>query len=356
MKLNKLTLLVLVIGIIFTSCSSDDDAINVIDPRGDYENGLIISHEGGFGNGDASISYVSYDYTVVENNVFSNVNNELLGDTAQSMAFNGDLAYVIMNGSATIEVVNRYTFQSIATIDSGLDNARYMAISNGKGYVTNWGDGNDVNDDYVAVINLTSNMVENTISVGEGPESIVTIDNKIYVALKGGYNFNNKIAVIDASTNVVIESIIVGYVPNSMSIDNDGNLWVLSSGVPSWSWTLSESAGQLSKINTGTNTIVSTIDFATTEHPDFLAIDNSSLYYYLNTSVYKIDELDTILPTASEFTGLNFYDMTVNNGMLYGLDAEDYINSGTLKVYDLSTNVETNSITIGIIPGEVYFN
>ncbi len=119
MKMNKLTLLALTLGLIFTSCTSDDDP--VVEIKGDYENGILISHEGNFTSGNASVSYVSNDYSIVENSVFNNVNSRLLGDTAQSIAFNEGLAYIIVNVSQKIEVVDRYTFKSIATIDTGFN-------------------------------------------------------------------------------------------------------------------------------------------------------------------------------------------------------------------------------------------
>ncbi len=48
-----------------------------------------------------------------------------------------------------------------------------MTFANGKGYVTDWGDGGSATDDVVAIINLATNTVESSISVGEGPEQII---------------------------------------------------------------------------------------------------------------------------------------------------------------------------------------
>ncbi|WP_299116347.1 DUF5074 domain-containing protein [uncultured Winogradskyella sp.] len=352
MNTKKIALLLLTVGLFFNSCSDDDSSPNV--PLGDYEDGLLISHEGNFGQGNASVSYVSYDLTTVENNIYNSVNSTPLGDTAQSIAFNGDLAYIVLNVSNSIEIVNRYTFESIATIDSGLNNPRYIAFANGKGYVTNWGDGTVATDDYLAIIDLTSNTLNaQSISVGEGPEEIIANGDTIYVAHKGGFGQNNIISVVDTNSDNVSTTITVGDVPNSMLLDNTGNLWVLCGGKPSW--TGDETAGQLSKINTVNNSVTA-IDFGITEHPSFLALDNGVLYYYMAGEVYKMNSTSTTLPTTSEITGLNFYDMSVNNSVLYGVDAGDFTSNGSLFAYDLTTNAIINSVTINIIPGEVYFN
>jgi YVTN family beta-propeller protein len=353
MNTKKIALLFISMALLFTSCSNDDD-VNLPAPLGDYEDGILISHEGNFGQGNASVSFASYDLVTVENNIFSSVNANPLGDTAQSIAFSGDLAYIVLNVSNSIEIVNRYTFESVATIDTGLNNPRFIAFANGKGYVTNWGDGSVATDDYLALINLTTNTLDaQIISVEEGPEAIIADGNTLYIAHKGGFGQNNIISVVDASTNMVSTTINVGDVPSSLQLDGSGNLWVLSRGKPSW--TGDETAGQLSKINTSDNSIT-TIDFGATEHPNHLALDNGALYYYMSGSVYKMASSATTLPSTAELTGLSFYGMTVNNSVLYGVDAADFTSNGTLSAYDLSSNTLSNSATVNIIPSGIYFN
>jgi hypothetical protein len=45
-----------------------------------------------------------------------------LGDTGQDVGLYNDLAFVVLNYSNKIEVINRYTMVHVATIDSGLSN------------------------------------------------------------------------------------------------------------------------------------------------------------------------------------------------------------------------------------------
>lgn len=350
---NKAFTLLLSLAFLISSCSSDDDNNTIVIPLGDYENGILISHEGNFGQGNASVSFVSNDFMTVENNIFENVNSSPLGDTAQSIAFNGDLAYIVLNVSNTIEIVNRYSFQSVATINTGLNNPRFIAFANGKGYVTNWGDGTVPTDDYIAVIDVFNNSIESqTISVGEGPEEIVAFGNSVYVAHQGGFSQNNIVSVIDTGSNAV-STITVGDVPNSLQLDALGNLWVLCGGKPAW--TGDETAGQLVKINTSDNTFT-TMDFAASEHPNYLSVDNGNLYYYMSGNVYRMDNTATNLPITSEINGLNFYGMTTNNGVLYGVDAADFTSNGSISAYDLSTNALIDSADLGIIPSGIYFN
>ena len=332
------------------SCSDDD---NNNEPKGDYDNGVLIANEGPFGTGTGTVTYLSDD-NVIEQTIYKNVNNSDIGNILQSIGFYDDNAYLIVNASNVIRVVNRYTFDNFASISDGLENPRYFTEVNGKGYVTNWGDPYNNDDDYIAVLNLDTNTVESTISVEFGPEEILAVDDMLYVAHQGGYGQNNIISVIDASSNTVSKTITVGDVPNSLSLDYSNSLWVLSGGNPSW--TGNETKGSLSKINTSTNEVVKTFEFDVTEHPNFLSFDEDSLYYNLNGNVYQMSGSDSDLPSVELISGLFAYNMVAKDGLLFATDAGDYASNGSLKIYNLSTSALVNTYTTGIIPGGVYFN
>ncbi len=340
MKMNKLTLIALAIGFIFTACTSDDTTTPVA-PRGDYENGILISEEGNFTNGNGAVSYLSNDLSTLETTIYQNVNGELLGNTVQSMAFNGDLAYIIANGSDEIEVVNRYTFESVATITSTMmDNPRYMAFSNGKGYVTNWGDFGDATDDKVLIIDLASNTVSGSIATSYLPEDIIANNNTLYVTT-GIFSTGDKVDVINTATDALTTSITVGNSPNSIQFDGQGDIWVLSSE-------------NLIKINASNNVIAQTL---TVSGASKLYYSGGDFYYYASNGIYKMSDSATDLPTDAEFTGVNLYDFSVRNNQLFGLDNNSFSGqSSTLRVYDLTTNTETNTFNLGPFAGEVYFN
>lgn len=356
MNIKKLMLGIGVIGVLFTSCSGDDDNSA---PRGAYDDGILIVNEGGFFNGNASVSFVSQDYSVTEQGIFSGVNSSApLGDIAQSLAFYNELAYIVVNNSHKIEIVNRYTFESFATIDTGLNNPRYITFSGTKGYVTNWGEGSSATDDYVAIIDLGTNTVESTIPVGEGPEKILNRNGKLYVSHKGGWNQNNIVSVINIATEAVTE-VTVGDVPDDMTLDATGNLWVLNEGMPAW--TGNETAGSLMKINTGTDSVETTLTFATNEHPSLLDFENGNIYFYLNGSIYSMADTASVLPTVATLSNINTNpfsaSMRINGNTLFFTDAADNASNGSLMIYNLSSGALIDSKTVGINPGGgIYFN
>ena len=62
--MKKLLYSILGLSLLF-SCSNDDDGTTTQEPLGDYENGIIVSAEGG----PASVSYISIDFSTSENDI-----------------------------------------------------------------------------------------------------------------------------------------------------------------------------------------------------------------------------------------------------------------------------------------------
>ncbi|WP_347374663.1 DUF5074 domain-containing protein [Aequorivita sp. Q41] len=334
----------------FTACSDDDSPQQEFVPS-DYQTGIFITNEGPFNNGSGTITFVSEDYSTVEQNIYQKVNGNSLGNIVQSMGFQDENAYIVVNNSSKIMVANRYTFQSVDSITSGLVNPRYFISSSAsKGYVTDWGDPNNSSDDYVAVLDLRTNTVSATIPVALGPEKLVSYDNKIYVAHQGAYGQNNLISVI-SGTNVSA-TITVGDVPNSMVVSGD-SLYVLCGGKPSYTGT--ETPGSLVKIDLATGQVSETYTFGTTEHPGSLTIDGANLLYSLNGKVYKIDTTAITLPGTGIIDGF-FYALQAKDGKLYATDAGDFASQGSMFVYDLTTNQQIQDFPTGITPGGIYFN
>ena len=346
----------LFIATFFTSCTKDEVTPEV--PLPAYNSGVLILNQGGFGNGNANVSYLSNDFNTLQNNIFSTVNpGVIMGDTGQDIGFNGQYAYIILNVSNKIQIVNRFTFKLVTTISTNLNNPRYVAFSNGKMFVTNWGTSNNATDDYVATFNTTDNTFLGKIPVVEGPERILVNAGKVYVAHKGGFGYGNKITIIDAALSSITTTITVGDVPDSMRIIGN-DMYVLSSGNPNYAPT--ETAGKLSKINLTTNTVSSSISFAVASHPSNLDIYNNDIYYTLDEKIFKTTAAATTLPSTPLFTttpqgAYGIYSFEVENNKIFIGDAGNYSANGKVYVYSLTGTLETSK-TVGVIPAGFYFN
>jgi YVTN family beta-propeller protein len=365
MNLKKLILTTITVTLLFVSCSPDSKDTNIFIPSKSYLGGVFILNEGGFGQANSNVSYLSNDLDGLEKYVYTSVNPNLeKGDVGQNIGFYRDYAYIVFNNSNRIEVVNRSTFKSIGTIKTGLKNPRYIAFANGNAYVTNWGDPNIATDDYVLVIDLATNTIKKNIPVVEGPEKIIESKGKLYVANQGGYSNNDKITVIDSGNNIVVgTAITVGDIPGSLQIVND-ELWVGCKGITYPA--TSETSGSLVKINLTSLNVTETLTFANaTEHLENLTLSGSNIYFTKGTSVFKMALTDKVLPTKSAFlTNVEaLYGFAINNGRIFIGDAKDFKKEGSVFIYSLgepgSNPIGTPlrpEITLGVGPNGFYFN
>ncbi|SNR32873.1 40-residue YVTN family beta-propeller repeat-containing protein [Lutibacter agarilyticus] len=356
MKISKFLLSIFLLSVLLVSCDDDDEPQL---PKGDYENGILVSGEGS-GAASGSITYVSDDFATVEHQIYKQVNaGKELGTYLQSLAFDANNSYVCVDQSNSITVVDRYTFEEKEIISEGLILPRYMTILNGVGYATNWGSASDATDDFVAVIDLDTYDVTSTISVGNGPERIVAKNGKLYVSHKGAWSTNNVVTVIDIASKSTTE-IIVKDNPDELFFDNSGYLVVLSEGntIYDGSWNvIGQTQGAISKINTSTNNIDQEIVFPEGSNPTLLVTGGMNMYYNLGSKIYKLGNSDSSLP-STEFINTEagyLYGMEANDENLFILDAS-FSGQSTMDIYNLATKAKTISVAAPVSASKIYFN
>jgi YVTN family beta-propeller protein len=352
MKINKFTSLTIALSILFISCDNEE----IIESGSDYSNGILVSGEGS-GAGTGSISFIPQDVSSSTHLIYKAENDTELGTYLQSIAFSDTNAYISVDNQNTITVVDRITFEEVGKINSQLELPRYMEIIGGTGYSTNWGSTASDTDDFIAVIDLNSNSVTKTIPVALGPERIVSKDGKLYVSHKGAHGVNNVVSVIDIATDAVTE-IIVEDKPDELVFTQSGDLIVLSEGAVQYdmNWNvIGNTLASISKIDTNTNTVTSTITFANGEHPSLLEIDGTDLYYSLNSGVFKMSVTDTELPTSSFIEAGYINEMSISNNQLYAIVAS-YTSLSDFNVYSLSNKEMITTLKVGIGASKIYFN
>jgi YVTN family beta-propeller protein len=342
MKLKNLYLGIIATAFLFTSCSSDDSIVNDT-PLGAYDNGVLILNEGNFGTPNASVSYISNDLNTFQNNIFAVVNpTKVLGDVAQSITFNDDKAYIVINNSNEVEVVNRYTFASLATITEKLENPRYSVVLNGKLYVTN------ATSEAVTVYDASTYAYISSIPVSKTVEKIVAANNKLYI-MNGAYGSGNEVTVINTATNTVKTTITVEEGINSIEA-KDGNVYVLCGN---------ENKSKLFKINSSTD-VATSIESTTLKDAVNMDIDGNKIYYTNQGSVYSIDInasnfSETPLLTVAYTAYSTFYGFGVIDGKIYSGDAKGFTQNGVVTVYSTSGTV-LKTVTVGSGPNGFYSN
>ena len=192
----------------FVSCKKDTpaDSTSTSGFNASSSTGVYISNEGQFNNSNASLTYYSGSGNTSTTDVYNQVNNATLGDIAQSLAKINNKLFIVVNNSSKIEVTDLITLKKIATI-TGLTSPRYLLpVTANKAYVS------DLNSDTVSIINLSSYTVTGTIPIAGSSEQMVSYNGKVYVTnLSTSYLY-----VIDATTDIVTDSILIGYGSNSI--------------------------------------------------------------------------------------------------------------------------------------------
>ncbi|MBT2622774.1 DUF5074 domain-containing protein [Chryseobacterium sp. ISL-6] len=345
MKITKLLQLLFATILLFNiSCSNnDDDTLPVIT----YENGFLIANEGNFGKPNAEVTFVSRDLTFSQNSIFSKNNGTQLGDVLQSVAFNGDKAYLLLNNSNKIQVVNRYTFKSTGTITDQIDQPRYVAVTTNNVYVTN----DKYNGaKYVSIYKSSDLSFVKKITFNDAVERIVEAGGNIFVQ-NASFGFGNKITYINTSNNE-IQSVIT--LPNgniNRTISYNGNVYVIASeATDSYIYQISNT-GNITKTTTLTG-----IANATN-----LQIDGGKYFFSSANKVYSMNMTSNITPTTPIITAVDggqyytLYGFSVVDGKIFTSDVKNFTEDSEITVYTTSGS-KIKSFTTGKGSNGVYLN
>lgn len=342
-------------ALLFFSCQDEGH----LTPTGAYSEGVFIINEGIFGQTSGTISHYNPNTSAVEQKIFNKVNQRDLGDVVQSLSIHEGKAYIVVNNSNKIEVVDQATFKEVAQI-TGLRLPRYLLpISTTQAYVTEWGANGLVGT--IAVLDLSTNTVVNRISVGGGPERLYEKDGKIYVTHTGGYATNNIVSVLNPTTHQLETTITVLDKPSTCVEDKDGHLWVACGGKIVYTTyptidTVNSTVSGLVKINPATNTVVSTLSFGKGKPIGNLMLDaitKDELYY---TKVGKVWKYNIANATETALFDGRFYgmDLQPSTNYIYGA-TNSGINAAYAKRYT-NAGVLVDSFPVGVFANGFVFS
>jgi YVTN family beta-propeller protein len=333
------------LGLVLVSCKEDDLPDNP--EPGLFSDGFFILSEGNFGTGNSSMDFYQRG-TGLQADVYAGANGGLSpGDVLQSMTRIGDRYFLVVNNSGKIDVLDPETAKLSGSI-TGLTSPRYiLAAGSNKAYVT------DLFSGSIAVVNTATLQVDGQISTGTWTERMVAIDNKIYVALMG----RDKIWILDPATDAVLDSLETGREPEGLLTDNEGHLYILSTGG------FMESAPELRKVDAATKVLEQQwVLGGVGDYVNDLALsaDGQYLYWLGPGGVYRMETSAATAPTTpwiATDASVYAYSLGVDPGsggeVLLG-DAVDFSSQGRVFRYSASGTL-LDSFQVGINPGAYYF-
>lgn len=355
MKRNLLPILTLVLIVFFSACKKDNK--DTFDPNARYSNGAFISNEGAFGVGNSSVSFLDFETDTVANEIFMGANARPMGNVLQSMRLISGKMYCVVNASNKIEIVKADEFTELGVIE-GLDNPRNLTASNGKLYVTEWGNGGQVK-----IFDAASYVERGNIEVGTGPEDILNHHSLIWVANGGGFALDSTITVIDPVSDEILTTIEVGHNPKEMVVDANNDVWVICNGYTEYdaSWNIArQTPSKLVKISVLDLEVASEYVISETTHPFHIDIskDRKTIYYGGGYGVNGISSINYVNSSITETLAeeKSFYGFNINraNGDIYGLEAPSFTENGNLIKYN-SSGAIIKEYKVGVGPNSVIF-
>lgn len=353
MKLTKF-LSIAALALTVASCSKDDDdPVVTVQPA----KGVYVLSEGNFMANNTRLGFYSLETSTFAGDYFLQQNPSMtsgLGDTGTDLFVYGGKLYIVVNNSNVVTVLNAANgnFIQNITFAPAEKQPRFGVGVNGKVFVTAY-------DGTVNVIDTSSLVITQSITVGSNPEGIAVSGNYLYVANSGGFNYpvyDSTVSVISLSTLAEVTKITVSKNPYSIAADESGNVYVSCTGdyntVPA----------QLHKISTATNSVTFSADTAVGS----VRYYNNKLYVtggYLGVPNVRTLSTSNFAQTSSNFVTdgtsiMNAYGITIDeqNGDVYITDSKDFVVSGELFCFN-SVGVKKFSVntTPGINPVKVAF-
>lgn len=331
----RLLIIALLAAVCLSSCKKEVVKSNL--PGSDTQ--VLIANEGNFGWGNGTLSVYEPNSSSVSNDVFYHLNGIQLGNVFQSInRINGDF-YFVLNNSAEIWVTDS-NYILIAKI-SGFSSPRNIyQISGSKAYVT------DLYANKIWVVDLKSKQITGSIKVSGWMESGLVVKNNFIV----GCMENENLYKINTANDLITDSFKVNYAIESMEINKEGQLWVLSQG------NSKDINPGLYLLSVEFDTIYKSIPLSNL--PAHLKYDPSlDRLYFLNKEIYHLNVKTASSPSV--FVQLNSstpYSIGLdrNTGDIYVSDVHDYVSASTIYRYNKEGDL-TDQFKAGIISGAFYF-
>lgn len=360
--MKKLLFYIYAMAMLFTSCMKDKEYWEEFRPQlTESPGGVFIINEGNLGYNNASLSWYDIENKVIYNNIFRNTNGAIMGDVAQSMQIRDSLAYITLNNSGKILIINTNTFRLNGKI-TGLTSPRYIHfLSDNKAYVS------DLYARSIHIIDPLAMKKTGEINIMNTASQIPQHNADKMIAYKNllftnSWNFDNTLLIINTDTDMVTDSLKVPAQPNSLQLDKNNKLWVLCDGGYEGNAFAHEKPALLC-IDPESHEILKSFEFHLNDSPTELQINKSGdTLYYINRHIYRYpisSESEPHIFTESKYEGGidgGFYGLAVDpaTSEIYVADAIDMVQNGVIYRFKAdATPVDT--VKAGIIPGEFCF-
>ena len=214
---KKFIPLFLIVALIAVSCD-DDDNNNPLTPQEVIHSLYVVNSLG------QTISLIDLEADTVYNDIYTT------GQYPAEIEFHDGNLYIVNSGDNTLQIIDVYAGDE-TIIELGDDrNPVFMEFIDASTVaVSNWVYGT------VSFVNLAADSVETEIAVGAGPWGMTYHDGEL---IMGFSNYDpvtwtygqGRVAIIDAASRTLIDSVDVGTNPGMLFVDHQGEVNVVCIG------------------------------------------------------------------------------------------------------------------------------
>lgn len=338
--------LLLLCSLLITSCNLGDG------PEEFYNDYVIILNQGNYTDQSGSISIYNELTRKITNRAFESANNNTsLGSIIMSGDINkyGNL-YLLCSNPDKLMILDVWTLSTLReSVSSELSMPRVVYSDNDNFYITNYGDKSvqigeysfEYPESYVAIHDMSSLRLLDTVRVGADAEGMVSYNNKLYVATKEG------VTIVDINTLKVVKKISdqnLGAAKYFVQADNK-----IFASFPQYG---------IAEIDPSSDEIVNRYEMAIDYYDGSISIspDNKKIYSFTTeydanwNAVSKVTVLDLTTGSSSILKeGTQFYSIGVNpfTGNIYAADAS-FTSNSSLYVWDKDHNVVEENQAVGV--------
>lgn len=343
----------LAVPMLFVACDDDDNPGDGGDDDQNFraESGVYVFNQGNQSAGiGGALSFIDPSTASYRNDVFLLVNGRELGSMLQDGVVLGDNLYIAVNGSNTVEVVNKNTVQSVAQIPtpSDLGGPRDVVTDGEYVYASMYGG-------YVVRIDPATNEIDNTVQVGPNPEEMAVLGNHLYVVNSDGMNWppaNCSVSKINLDDFTEVKKIEVGNNPNKIVAHvASGKLFVACWGDfynnPNSLWTIDAASDEATDLQVSVTFMCISGDVLYTIYDSYNGPESVQYVAYNAEDNSVLD--DTFIPAVTSSNGFvsNLVDspagITVNpaDGHIFIASyVDDPVNAYTLPSYVYEYNAQ----------------
>ncbi len=347
-------MLLLGIPLVLAQCDDSGSGVQTQDPGNpekpdSNQRSILVINEGTFNKGNASLGIYYPQTDTFRSAVFETNTGRPLGDVFQSVSFARNQAFLVINNSSKIEVLDSSTLKSTGAI-KGLPSPRYMQpLSDGRAYVTNF---TQSGKSEITIVNHNTLKIVGKIPTAGWTGDPAMAAGKVWVPeVKKGW-----ILVVNPGKDVITDTLKLRPEVKKVVRDAEGKLWAMANGG------INNSAQPvLYRIDPQNIQISRKLGFQSkSPSPGNLTLNGSKdTVYYTRKGIFRLSIGASDLPVNPVVPANNrsFYGLGIApaTGIIYASDAFDFVRRGKVFRFEPENGGLINEFEAGIIPADFVF-